>query len=286
MADNSAENSTRDAHAQQAAYWNGPGADMWVTRQARMDAALAPVTRALLAHAAAAQGERVLDIGCGTGETVLALADAVGPGGHVTGIDISEPMLGLARTRATGHENITLALADAASWQPPQPVDLLVSRFGVMFFGDPVAAFRNLRACLAPAGRLRFACWRPAADNDWVRIPRQALAPHLPPAPPADPGLPGQFAFGDAGRVADILTQAGFTAPTFTKCDFPMPIGRDLDDAVTRTSEFGATGRMFDEATPAAQAIARDVLRATLAPYATSPGPVRLPGAVWLVAAS
>lgn len=274
------------AHTQQAAYWNGPGAEMWVTRQARMDAALAPVTHALLAHAAATAGERVLDVGCGTGETVLALADAVGPAGQVTGIDISEPMLGLARTRCAGQQNIALALADASVWQPPQPVDLLVSRFGVMFFGDPVAAFRNLRACLAPGGRVSFACWRPAADNDWVRIPRQAMAPHLPPAPPADPGLPGQFAFGDAARVADILTQAGFTATSLTKLDFPMPIGRDLDDAVTRASEFGATGRMFAEAPPAAQAIARDALRTALEPFAGGPGPVRLPGAVWLVAAT
>jgi SAM-dependent methyltransferase len=280
------EPTPEETHAQQAAYWNGPGAEMWVTRQARMDASLAPVTRALLAHAAARPGERVLDVGCGTGETVLALAEAVGPGGHVTGIDISEPMLGLARTRCAGRPTIDLHLADASVWRPAVPVDLLASRFGVMFFGDPVAAFRNLRAGLAPGGRVAFACWRVPAENDWVRIPRQALAPHLPPAQPSDPGLPGQFAFGDAGRVADILTQAGFTAPTFTKLDFPMPIGRDLDEAVTRASEFGATGRMFAEATPAAQDTGRAALRAALAPFATGPGPVTLPGAVWLVAAT
>jgi SAM-dependent methyltransferase len=275
-----------DANAQQLAFWNGPGSEMWVVRQKQMDAALAPVLVALMAHAAPAAGERVLDIGCGTGESVLALADAVGPAGHVTGLDISAPMLDLARTRAADRANVTLILGDAAAHSfAPAQADLLFSRFGVMFFGDPVAAFANMHAGLRQGGRVAFACWQKAAANPWVRVPQQAVAPLLPPMPPADPGLPGQFAFGDAARVAAILTASGFAAPEFTPFEFPMPVGRTLDDAVQRSGDFGATGRLLAEQPASVQQAARAALRAALAPHANAEGLVALPGATWLVSA-
>ena len=195
-------------------------------------------------------------------------------------------MLGVARTRAEAHANVTLILGDAAAHPFPEgQADLLFSRFGVMFFGDPVAAFANLRTGLRPGGRLAFACWQPPAANPWVQVPQRAIAGLLPPAPPADPGLPGQFAFGDANRVAQILTDAGFSPPGFTPVTFAMPIGRTLDDAVQRTSEFGATGRLLAGQPEAVRSAARDALRATLAPHASTEGPVALPGRIWLVAA-
>lgn len=272
--------------AQQAAYWNGQGAEMWVVRQAQMDASLAPVSDATLTEAAAAPGETVLDIGCGTGGTVLALADAVGEAGHVVGLDISEPMLGLARSRAEGRGNVTLILGDAAGYSfAPASADLLFSRFGVMFFGDPVAAFANMRAALRPQGRVAFACWQEAAANPWVSIPTRTLAPFVGPQPPHDPGLPGQFAFGDANRVADILTAAGFAVPHFIPFTFPMPLGRSLDDAVQRTSEFGANGRAFADLSEERKAEARVALREALAPHVNAKGMVLLPGRVWIVKA-
>lgn len=276
---------TGDTHAQQLAYWNGPGSEMWVTRQRQMDASLAPVSQALFAHAAPAPAERVLDIGCGTGDTVLALAGLVGLEGHVTGLDVSAPMLGLARTRCEGRANIALILGDAAAHDfPPGAADLLISRFGVMFFGDPPAAFANMRRGLRAGGRVAFACWQPPAANPWVAIPQRAVMPLVPPAPPADPGLPGQFAFGDANHVADILTAAGFEAPHFTPVTIPMSLGRSLDDAVQRSSEFGATGRLLADQPEEVREAARAVLRETLAAHVQADGTVGLPGRIWLVA--
>jgi SAM-dependent methyltransferase len=279
-------NQPTDIHAQQLAYWNGPGAEMWVVRQAQMDASLAPVSRAILAHAAPQPGEVVIDIGCGTGDTVLALADAVGSAGHVTGLDVSAPMLGLARTRAEGRANVTLVLSDAAAHAfVPGAADLLFSRFGVMFFGDPVAAFANMRKGLKPGGRVAFACWRPAADNPWVRVPQQAMAPLLPPQPKQDPGLPGQFAFGDAALVQRILISAGFAGVGFTEFTFAMPLGRSLEDAVERASGFGANGRALADQPDTVKQAARDAIRAALTPHADAKGFVALPGSIWLVGA-
>lgn len=275
-----------DPHAQQLAYWNGPGSQMWVTRQRQMDASLAPVSQALFGLAAPQPGERVLDIGCGTGDTVLALAGLVTASGHVTGLDVSAPMLDLARTRCAGRANIQLVLGDAATHRfPPGAADLLVSRFGVMFFGDPEGAFANMRRGLRPGGRLCFACWQPPAANPWVAVPQRAVAALLPPAPPAEPGLPGQFAFGDANRVADILVAAGFAGPAFTPATIPMTLGRTLDDAVQRSSDFGATGRALAEQPAETVDAARAALRDALAAHVQPDGSVGLPGRIWIVRA-
>lgn len=277
-------NEQHDPHAAQLAYWNGEGSEMWVTRQKQMDASLAPVSQALLAHAAVQPGERVLDIGCGTGDTVLALAAAAGTAGHVTGLDVSAPMLGLARKRTEAQPNVTLVLGDAAAHDFAEAAaDLLFSRFGVMFFGDPVAAFANLGSGLRPGGRVAFACWQPPAANPWVQVPLSAISSLVPPQPSPMPGLPGQFAFGDANHVASILTQAGFAAPAFTPVTFDMPLGRTVEDAVKRTSEFGATGRLLTEQPDHVRQAAREALHAALAPHAAADGPVALPGRIWLV---
>lgn len=275
-----------DVAAEQRAHWNGPGAEMWVQRQAQMDASLAPVSRATIALAAPRTGEHVLDIGCGTGDSCLALADLVGPGGHVTGLDISAPMLGLARTRAEGRANISLRLEDAAAASlPAESFDLLFSRFGVMFFGDPVAAFTNMHRAMKPDGRLAFACWRPPANNPWVRIPLQAARPFLELDGPAPPGLPGQFSFGDANHVATILESAGFAAPSFSVFNLPMPMGKSLDEAVGRMSTFGSLARAMEAAPEAQREKALAAIRAAVAPYAAPDGFVAIQGSVWLVSA-
>jgi len=274
-------------HADQLAYWTGPGGAQWVARQAYTDLQLAPITDAVLAVAAAAEGERVLDIGCGCGTTTMLLADAVGPTGHVTGLDVSEPMLGWARERGVGRSNIDWVLADAAARAfPPASFDLLFSRFGVMFFGDPAAAFANLRAALKPGGRLVFVCWRAFDDNPWMRIPLHAAYQHIPRLPKPGPEDPGPFAFADPGRVSRILAQAGWARPTLTPVDVSLDLaaGGGLERAVDQATNIGAASRALREAPEDTRPAAIAAIRTALEPY-VSGDTVKLGGAVWVVSA-
>lgn len=268
--------------------WNGMDGDYWVRQQDRLDRTLAPVLRPLLAFAAPRSGSTVIDVGCGCGATTIELARAVGPSGRVIGLDISQPMLELAKARLGEFENATCMLGDAADL----PLDglnaeLIVSRFGVMFFGDPVAAFTNLRAGVAPGGRVRFACWRPVNENPWLQIPLHAAYEHVPRLPKPEPEEPGPFAFADTARVTRILTSAGFTAPTFTPLDLQLDIasGGTLEDAVMQSSQMGPTKRALADQPDEIRAAALEAIRRALTPYASSSG-VTLPAAVWLVAAT
>jgi len=268
--------------------WNGMDGDYWVRQQDRLDRTLAPVLRPLLAFAAPRSGSTVIDVGCGCGATTIELARAVGPSGRVIGLDISQPMLELAKARLGEFENATCMLGDAADL----PLDglnaeLIVSRFGVMFFGDPVAAFTNLRTGLAPGGRVRFACWRPVNENPWLQIPLHAAYEHVPRLPKPEPEEPGPFAFADTARVTRILTSAGFTAPTFTPLDLQLDIasGGTLEDAVMQSSQMGPTKRALADQPDEIRAAALEAIRRALTPYASSSG-VTLPAAVWLVAAT
>ena len=269
-------------HAEQLAFWNGPAVTRWITKQEQMDAALAPVADATIKLAAVQPGERVLDIGCGSGATSIALAGLVGKNGHVTGIDVSAQMIELARRRSGKIGNLDYSLADAASEAFASPFDLMFSRFGVMFFGDPVAAFSNLRRALKPRGRLVFACWRPLNENPWMLLPLQTVQPLVPPQPRPGPNEPGPFAFGDLGRVRQILTAAGFTDPRTTPFDLAMLLGESLDEAAEQATSMGAASRALRDQPEAIVMAARKAVRAALAPHFAS-GRVALPGAVWLV---
>ncbi len=168
--------------AEQAAYWNGPGGEGWLAAYMRIQRALGDIGDRALAAAAARPGEHVIDIGCGTGDTTAALAKAVAPGGHVLGVDISETLVGAARSHRL--HNATFVVGDAATHPfKAASYDLVFSRFGVMFFGDPVAAFRNIRSALKPAGRLAFVAWRTPQENPWGTVPLRAAQPFLPPQP-------------------------------------------------------------------------------------------------------
>jgi ubiquinone/menaquinone biosynthesis C-methylase UbiE len=276
------------SNADQVEYWNSSVGDTWARMQARLDLAFTPVTAALLSLAAPRPGEDVLDIGCGTGETTLALAAAVGDEGSALGLDISEPLLARARERAEELlSDADFRSADAASFDEEDGFDLIVSRFGVMFFDDPVAAFANLHHRAAPAGRLCFACWQPAASNLWASLPMAALADILPPVPPADPFAPGPFAFADPNRVNAILAGAGWREIAFHAFPFTMVIGEG-DDPVASAVHFnlriGGAARLVRDAGPAVEPAAKAALAAALSPYVVD-GAVGLPGAVWLVTA-
>jgi SAM-dependent methyltransferase len=267
--------------------WNGTDGEYWTSNQDRLDRTLAPVSGPLLAFAQPRAGSIVIDVGCGCGATTIELARAVGPSGRVVGIDLSEPMLAVAMERLRMFANATCLLGDAAEL-PLRDLgaELIVSRFGVMFFGDPVTAISNLRTSLVARGRMRFACWRPINENPWLQIPLHAVYEHAPRLPKPDPEEPGPFAFADTARVTRILAAAGFTAPSFTPLDIQMDLaaGGTLEDAVFQSSAMGPAKRALADQPDDIRAAAIESIRHALTPYASAAG-VNLPGAVWLVAA-
>jgi SAM-dependent methyltransferase len=274
-------------HADQLEYWNGVGGGHWVDEQAQTDITLQPVLEALLARIELHPGQHVLDVGCGCGATTIALASRVGAAGRVTGLDVSAPMLARARHLSAGLANIDYAHADAAAHDFGAPfADWLFSKFGVMFFGDPVAAFANLRRALKPGARLIFACWRPFALNPWMQVPLHAAYEHVPRLPKPDPEDPGPFSFADPERVTRILTGAGFAPPRFTPVDVPMDLaaGKGLDAAVHHATNIGATSRALQDQPADLRAKAIESIRAVLKGYAKGDS-VMLSGAIWIVEA-
>jgi SAM-dependent methyltransferase len=276
-----------EMHQAQIAYWNSPAGEKWLKRQAETDASIAPAQAAAMVRAAPRVGEHVLDIGCGCGASTIELGERVGRSGRVVGADVSEAMIGRARERTTHLPQVETLCADAARFRfPAQSFDLMFSRFGVMFFGDPVAAFAHLRGALKPDGRLVFACWRPIDENPWMRVPLRAVCKHVPrPARPG-PEEPGPFSFADTQRVNRILTQAGFAAPEIAPFDFDMDIagGRGLDAAVESASTIGAAGAALNDQPQDLRDKAIAELRNELAGFEKD-GSVLLGAAVWIVQA-
>ena len=270
-------------------YWNEVAGPRWVQRQAVQEARNVEMLAQLLAAAGAAAGEQVLDIGCGTGVTTVPYARAVGPAGHVTAADISKPMLDAARQRVAdeGLGNVTLLLADAQVHEfPPAAFDLLTSRLGVMFFADPVAAFRNLFAALRPGGRLCMAVWATTAESAHQRLPLEIAVRHLGPPAPQPAHAPGPNAYGDRDYLRGILDAAGFAAIAIEPRPFLVHGGDDAATAAEHAGGFGAVQRLMDEkaASPAARAAIVKDLEAAFAPYVTADG-LRIPATFLLVTA-
>lgn len=280
-----------EQNADMAASWNGQSGERWVANQARLDAVVAAFGQAAIEAAAPAKGERVVDVGCGAGASSLALAARVGPGGQVLGVDISEPLIGLARALAPQDTSALFQVADASSAELPEGAfDILFSRFGVMFFDDPTEAFAHMRRALRPGGRVIFVCWRGAAENDWVHLPMGAIKGILPPIAPPDPEAPGPFSFGDRGRVSRILTAAGFTDVAIAPFDASVPFGEGetqnaaIDDAVRMALEVGPLSRVLADQPDNIRARASAATRAI---FAGLPGErsVMINGAAWIVMA-
>src|SRR5215468_9991025 len=171
-------------------YWNGAAGARWAETREQIDANLAAITDLAFSFAAPAAGERVLDLGCGCGTTTFALRERVGATGAACGLDVSAPMLDVARQRALGTD-ITFIEADAETYRFTYTFDLVFSRFGIMFFADPVAAFANIRTAIAPGGRLAFVCWRAFGDNPWAIVPLAAAGDLVPVEQPPAPGTAG-----------------------------------------------------------------------------------------------
>ncbi|MBS0527224.1 MAG: methyltransferase domain-containing protein [Proteobacteria bacterium] len=270
--------------AEQSAYWKGPGGTMWLGAYERIQRGITGFSEVALGAANARPGERVLDVGCGTGGTTAELANAVGPNGRVLGVDISEPLVGAAR--AQGLANAAFEVGDATTYPfEAQAFDLIFSRFGVMFFADPVAAFRNIRRAMKPAGRLVFICWRTPQENPWAAVPMRAAMPFLPPMERPGPEDPGQYSFGDRARVERILGQAGFTGLSIEPVDQMLNQGADIPTVMERIGDFGPLARAFKDVAPEQVAKAKEAIAEALEPHATADG-VKLAGACWLVRAT
>lgn len=273
------------ANAAQVEFWNGPVGETWTLFQQQLDRQIAPLGAEAVRALAPMAGESILDIGCGCGQTSLDLASRVGGEGHVTGVDISAPMLDVARRRSLSEPapGPVFREVDAQSGDLGHAVyDAVFSRFGVMFFSDPIAAFSNIRKALKAQGRLSFVCWRPLENNIWMREPINAARPLLPATPPADPWAPGPFAFADAERVRSILQLAGFESVTIKPFDCLIGSG-DMEQTLSLTFKVGPLGAALRE-NPQLKGVVADAVRKALQPYATPAG-VLMPAAVWIVVA-
>jgi SAM-dependent methyltransferase len=273
--------------ATQADYWNRVGARRWIDNQDILDQLLRPVSAHLIAAARAEAGECVIDVGCGCGATTIDFGARVAPGGEVLGLDVSAPMLERARERASTGLPLRFALGDAATHKlTPCWADLVVSRFGVMFFSDPVRAFANLRQGLRPGGRLAFACWHVAKLNPWMTLPSLEASKHAPPLPEAGPEDPGPFSFADEKRVRRVLCEAGYDDIALKPHEFDLDIalGRGLDTAVVIALASGLASRILDGQSDAVRAAAAADIRAALARHARGAS-VPLGAAIWVVTA-
>jgi SAM-dependent methyltransferase len=275
---------TDSVNDEQAKLWNGTGGQAWVEAQPVLDQALAPYTELLLEAWPAEVPGQALDVGCGTGATTLAVARRLGPKGRATGVDISEPMLAAARERATREGTpATFLRADAQTHEfEPASFDRLVSRFGVMFFDDPIRAFANLRRAARDNAQLQFVAWRSPAENPFMTTAEQAAAPLLPGIPPREPDAPGQFAFANRDRVFAILEAGGWAdidlRPADVACTFP-------EKALVRYfTRLGPLGRILQDTDAATRTRIIQTVRAAFDPYVHG-SEVRFTGACWLARA-
>jgi SAM-dependent methyltransferase len=280
----------RAANADQVEFWNSASGQRWVTYQDALDQRLAPLTEQLFERAGVRPGEAIIDVGCGAGTTSLELAAAVGAHGSVLGIDISEPLLVAARRRVLygGCANVRLVQADAQTHRFERAChDLVVSRFGVMFFDDPIRAFANLASALRPGGRLAFVSWGALEENPWFVLPLEVGVPRLGPPQPQPPRAPGPLALSEPDYINEILTGAGYVQVRIEHVATHLSGARSTQEEAELMSLFGPLSRLLrergaDEATRTALVAE---LAERLAPYMTPDG-VRLPAIVHLVTAA
>lgn len=276
------------ANAEQREYWEGAGGRHWAQDADRYDTANRHWGDRLVEALAPVPGERVLEVGCGNGAVALEIARRVGPEGRVVGVDLSGPMLGTARGRAeeAGIDNVAFEHADAQTHAfEPASFDAVTSRFGVMFFDDPVAAFANLARAVRVGGRLVVLCWQELLRNEWITVPIGAALAHVPMPAGDEPGAPGPFAFGDPERLAGVLREAGWVDVTLEDREEPMRVGDSPDDFLA-----------FMQRTEMAQALMKDVpdetvakawaaVRESVVPHVGDDGVV-LRGRAWLATAT
>jgi SAM-dependent methyltransferase len=273
-------------NSEQIAEWNGALGQRWVAMQREIDRIVVPFGDAALKVAAPQPGERVIDIGCGCGDTSIEIARIVGKAGAVLGIDVSTPMLEVARSRAALSDcaHLVFREADASEAGLPANTDLLFSRFGVMFFSQPIQALSHLRGSLRAGGRCVFVCWRAPRDNPWAMVPLSAARMAMGvTAAPADPNAPGPFAFADEQRLRAILSGAGFGAVDLRRFDAALSLGANARSAAEATAQIGPVSRFVREVGVEHLPTILEAVERALGPFATSDGHVSLNGSTWIV---
>ena len=267
-------------NAEQKAFWNGAMGDGWVAVEAYIDRIMAPMTDAALSRLAPQAGERIIDVGCGCGGTSRAIAAT---GAQVWGVDIADKMITRARVKAEGLDNLTFSVADAAHQPLTADHNAVFSRYGVMFFADPVAAFRNLRTGLVPGGRLVFLCWQSPPLNPWVATGIDALAPYMD-GPPPDPNAPGGFSMADPDRTAGVLRDAGFTSVNVEPLVVQLELGDGVDDIMMFQETVGPLSNVMAQLDEAGRAEAKRSVRSAYAAQLRDEA-LTLEAATWLVTA-
>jgi len=276
---------TANAVTEEQRYWNEEGGQRWVEHIDRIEPMLERFSVHLTAAIDAHAGERILDIGCGGGPTSATYAHLVGADGYVLGADISEVILALARSRYAALKQLHFETVDAAQHDfAPASFDVVTSRYGVMFFPEPVVAFTNLRRALKASGRLRLLVGRPLDDNPWMALPARAAFEIIPaPAKPL-PGTPGPFSLSKPEHVRSILAEAGFADIEISPVDEPIDLG-SVDNALDWLSKMGPAARPLSEAAPDLREEAQAAMRRVLVEHAGGDG-VRFSGAAWLLSAN
>ncbi len=242
---------TDQPNAVMAEFWNGNGGKNWVSREGRLESSLKIFGQQAIEAGDIRPGQRILDIGFGCGETAIALAREVGPKGQVHGVDISVAMVEAADKKAEvcGLDNITFECADAqTNTFVANNYDLVFSRFGVMFFDDPVGAFKNIYSALKPGGRLAFICWAGRHENAWVTLPLQVVAKHLELPPPPGAREPGPFSLSEEGCANEILSGAGFTNIVVESFETPFVLGEDVEEALSFLMHLAPSGSAINNA--------------------------------------
>src|SRR5690348_14897497 len=272
------------SNEEQTKFWNGIAGRAWADTQPLLDRALNPFEDLLVNAVAAKSARRVLDVGCGAGTTTLAIAELLGANGRCIGIDVSEPMIALARTRAERVDSTAHFICADAQIHAFEPADfdMVVSRFGVMFFDNPVGAFANLRHTAKDGAELRFLAWRSPAENPFMTTAERAAAPLLPNIPARDPDAPGQFAFAGRRRVNRILEESGWNEidirPLDVSCKFPEK------ELVRYFTQLGPLGRVLHDVDEPTRTRVVEEVRAAFAAYVQG-DEVRFNAAAWMVRA-
>ncbi|MBI06772.1 MAG: hypothetical protein CMM54_07325 [Rhodospirillaceae bacterium] len=285
----SSGNCTVPVNAEMNRYWNDLAGQRWVQFQQQLDGQIRNIGRMAMDQADLRAGQAVLDIGCGCGDSSLELARRVAPGGRIYGVDLSQTMLNWALERAGYEPELAISFerkdAQNAKFEPAG-FNHAFSRFGVMFFEDPVAAFGNIRSALAPGGQLTFICWRPVELNPWMAIPIDIACRFVTPLEPITPGTPGPFGLADGARTKKILTEAGYRDIVIEALDeaFYVSGPGTVEAAVAHCIGMGPVGRLVADVDSDVRNLVAAALADTFSSFHDGTG-VRMASATWIVTA-